>query len=83
MKVELPPEPEKIKWEGLIGDLNFGNAESLVPRILNALKGNERRMAAKAIIERLTRKEVRRRKDRPWAQLVLEAAGESLDPQPS
>jgi|tagenome__1003787_1003787.scaffolds.fasta_scaffold20885409_3 CRISPR-associated protein Cmr6 len=83
MKVELPPEPKKIKWEGLIKSLGVNNAESDVPRILNALKGNERRVAAVAIIERLTRKEVRRRKDRPWAQLVLEAAGESLDPQSS
>jgi len=40
-------------------------------------------MAAVAIIERLTRREVRRRKKKPWAQLVLEAAGESLDPQPA
>jgi CRISPR-associated protein Cmr6 len=83
MKVELPPEPEKIKWEGLIGKLNFGNAESEVTRILNSLKGNERRVAAVAIIERLTRKEVRRRREKEWVQRVFEAAGEPLDPQSS
>jgi CRISPR-associated protein Cmr6 len=83
MKVELPPEPDKIKWEGLIKTLGVNNAASEAPRILNALKGNERRVAAVAILERLTRREVRRRIDKPWAQLVLEAAGEKLDPQPA
>jgi len=83
MKVELPPEPERIKWEGLIKMLGVNNAESEVPRILNSLRGNERRTAAVAIIERLTRKTVRQRKDKPWARLVLEAAGEPLDPKTS
>jgi len=82
MKVELPPEPEKLKWEPLVASLGFGNADKEVPRILNGLKGEERRRAAVLIIARLERRELRRRRHKEWVPQLFDAAGEPLDPPP-
>ncbi len=69
--------PEKLKWEPIVASLNLGNVGSEVPRILGKLTGEERRRAVLAIIERFTRREVRRRaaEGKNWAKLVLEAEG--------
>ncbi len=83
MKVNRPPEPERIRWEPLVASLGFGNADNVVPRILDGLKGKERRDAAVSILEKLVRREVRRRKDKEWVQRLFEAAGEPLIPPPS
>lgn len=74
MKVELPPEPKKLKWEPLVSTLHFGNAGNEVSRILGQLKGEERRSAAVSIIARLERKSLKKHKDKEWVQRLFEAA---------
>jgi CRISPR-associated protein Cmr6 len=84
MKINRPPEPEKIKWEPLVASLGLGNAANVVPRILDGLKGEERRRAAVSILDKLVRRELRRhKKDKEWVQRLFEAAGEPLTPPPS
>jgi CRISPR-associated protein Cmr6 len=67
--------PEKLKWAPIVASLHLGNVGSEVPRILGQLTGEERRRAALAIIEKLTRNVVRHRAadGKDWAKLVLEA----------
>jgi CRISPR-associated protein Cmr6 len=82
MKVEPPPEPETMNPE-LFKQLNIGNADNLVPRILSPLKGEERRRAAAAIIAKLERKTLKKRMEMDWVKLLLAAAGEPLNPPAS
>jgi len=76
MSVAPKPVPRFI-WEPSVAALHLGNVGSEVPRILGQLTGEERRRAALAIIEKLTRNVVRRRaaEDKNWAKRVLEAEG--------
>ncbi|HEX4960987.1 MAG TPA: type III-B CRISPR module RAMP protein Cmr6 [Thermoanaerobaculia bacterium] len=67
--------PEKLKWQPIVAALHFGNAGSDVPRVLSQLTGEERRSAALAIIQRLTRRELKAKQDKNWVKLVFEAAG--------
>jgi CRISPR-associated protein Cmr6 len=75
MSVAPRAVPEKLKWEPIVAALHFGNAGSDVPRVLGQLTGEERRKAVLAIIQKFTRREIRNRKDKNWAKLVLEAEG--------
>jgi len=77
MSVPRQTEPEKVRWEPMLQGLGFGNAGDVVPRILKMLSGAERKRAADVILERLDRREVRKRKEKDWARQLLEAAGES------
>ncbi|MFL6235302.1 MAG: type III-B CRISPR module RAMP protein Cmr6 [Thermoanaerobaculia bacterium] len=75
MKIDRPPEPEKLNWKELLKTLQMGTADQIVPRILDRLKGEELRTAVAAMIVKLDRREVRRRRDKEWAQRLLEAEG--------
>lgn len=69
-------EAATVNWMFMIRGLGFGNAGDVVPRVLNLLRGAERRRAAQVIIEMLQRREVRRRLDKEWARELLAAAEE-------
>jgi CRISPR-associated protein Cmr6 len=75
-RMSLPegPKVEKVIWEPLVASLNFGNAADVVPRILGQLKGAERLKVAQAMVQRLGQKEVRKRQEKEWAKMLLEAA---------
>jgi CRISPR-associated protein Cmr6 len=79
LRLVIKPPPEKINWEAMIRGLGFGNAGNVVPRVLQALKDDERRRAANAIIGLLERKTLREKnhRDKPWVKELLAAAGES------
>jgi len=69
--------PEQPKWETRIRGIGWGNAADIVADLLSKHQGDTRREIAKTIIERMGgRREVRRRRDLPWVQTLLEAAGE-------
>lgn len=78
MSVPSTPKPEKVNWEPMLQGLNFGNAGDRVPRVLHLLSGAERQQAARAIIGKLGRKELRdkSRRDKDWVKQLFEAAGE-------
>lgn len=80
MSVPQKAEPEKVNWEPMIQGLGFGNAGDVVPKVLKLLSGAEQKSAAGVIIEKLGRKDVRKRKDKDWARQLLEAAGEQQPP---
>jgi CRISPR-associated protein Cmr6 len=80
MKVDRPPEPEKPNWQQLLKSLQPGNAAQIVPLILDRLKGEERRTAATAFIEKLDRRKIQK-SDKEWARRLLEAAGQAPKPQ--
>jgi hypothetical protein len=64
-------------WESRIRGIGWGNASPIVSDLLSAHTGNTRREIAKAILEKMGgRREVQKKKDRPWVQELLEAAGE-------
>jgi CRISPR-associated protein Cmr6 len=75
MSVPRKVEPEKVSWEPMLQGLGFGNAGDVVPKVLKLLAGAERKRAANVIIERLGRRELRR-KDKDWVRQLFEAAGE-------
>jgi CRISPR-associated protein Cmr6 len=77
MQVTIKAAPAKVNWEPMIKGVNAGNAGNLVPRVLQAVQGEERSRAAKAIIESMGgRRFLRSYKDKNWAKLLIEAAGE-------
>jgi hypothetical protein len=64
-------------WENRIRGIGWGNAAPIVSDLLSAHTGDTRREIAKAILEKMGgRREVQKKKDRPWVQELLEAAGE-------
>lgn len=63
-------------WAARIRLIQPGNAAQMVPDILGKLTGDERRLAAREIIQHLTLKVLRQKKDRDWVKLIFEAAGE-------
>jgi len=71
-------EPEKPNWEPQIQGLNFGNAGNVVPRVLQQLSGEEQRRAARIMVEKLGRRDLRdkSRRDKDWVKQLFEAAGE-------
>lgn len=73
MKVDRPPEPEKLNWKELLKTLQWGNADQIVPRILDRLKGEERRTAVAAVIEKLERRKLRKSQDKEWVRRLFEA----------
>ena len=75
MKVVPRALPEKLKWEPLVARLQFGNAPQEVPRLLSLLKGDERKRAALAMIEKLGRQGLNAKKEKEWVQLLKAAAG--------
>lgn len=75
LRIDRPPKPEPIKWEGLVASLNWGNAGSLVPQILT-LEGDERRRAAAVMISKLDRRKLRQRRETSWVQALLETEAE-------
>lgn len=66
--------PSGPGWEARVREINFGNAETFVPRLLGDYSGEERRAAARALVERLAPREVRKRQEKEWARLLLAAA---------
>jgi CRISPR-associated protein Cmr6 len=78
LRVALPPKPKPPGWEAMLIELDFGSAGDRVPRILGALKGEELRSAARAIISKLDRKALRekKRRDKDWVKRLFELAGE-------
>lgn len=66
--------PSASAWEARVRAIHFGNADSFVPRLLGELSGEERRRAAEAILQHLGPREVRKRREKEWAGLVLAAA---------
>ncbi|HEX4498945.1 MAG TPA: hypothetical protein VIE43_24930, partial [Thermoanaerobaculia bacterium] len=79
MKIDRPPEPAIPSLE-LLKQLNIGNADNLVPRILGPLQGEQRRQGAAAIIAKLERKTLKKRMEMEWVKLLLEAEGKPADP---
>jgi CRISPR-associated protein Cmr6 len=75
MSVPVKRAPEPINWEPMIQGLNFGNAGDIVPRVLHRLSGEDRRHAAKVIITKLGRRDLRK-KEKEWVKQLFEAAGE-------
>jgi hypothetical protein len=69
------PKTQSIPWQPMLQGLGFGNAAGIVPRILQGLSGTERRQAAKAIIEKLDPKALKKKKDKEWVQKLFEAEG--------
>jgi hypothetical protein len=64
-------------WENRIRGIGWGNAGPIVSDLLSTHAGDTRREIAKAILEKMGgRREVRKKKDLPWVQTLLEAAGE-------
>ena len=66
--------PSVPGWAARVRQINFGNAESFVPRLLGDYSGEERRAAARALLQQLVPREVKRRQEKEWARLLLEAA---------
>lgn len=73
MSVAPRAVPAKLKWEPIVAALHFGNAGSDVPRVLGQVTGDERRRAARAILERFTPKQLKTQKDKNWFKLASEA----------
>lgn len=78
-----PPPPKKepitVSWELRVKAIDRANAgEATVPPLLGELSGEERRLAANALIKKLERKWLKQRKDKEWVQNLYEAAGELL-----
>lgn len=78
-----PPAPavssvtEAPPWEARIRGLGWGNAGPIVAALLSEFKGDLRREAAKAIIERMGgKREFRAKRDKPWVQELFAAAEE-------
>jgi len=74
MSAPSKPKPESIPWELRIKGLHMGNAETVVPGVLAPLRGSARRQAADAIIARLGRRDLNKKKERDWVQQLLAAA---------
>ena len=60
----------------MIKGLNPGNAGKVVADVFRVVQGEERRDAAKAMIEAMGRKTFKSHKDKDWAKQLIEAAGE-------
>jgi hypothetical protein len=72
-----PSAPEAPNWKARIQGLGWGNAGSIVSVLLGELKGDVRREAAKAIIEKMGgKKEFKGKKDKAWVLELFEAAGD-------
>lgn len=78
MSVKPRALPEKFKWEPLVQQLDFSRADLLVSQIFAQVKGEDRRRAALAIIQKLDRKALKdkKRRDKEWVKLVFREAGE-------
>jgi CRISPR-associated protein Cmr6 len=65
-------------WEAWVRSIHFGNAEHEVSRVLAALTGKERGLAARRLVEHLKRKALLdpKRKDKEWVTKLLAAAQE-------
>lgn len=68
--------PSKPSWEARVRSIGLNNADHEVPRLFKELTEEDRRAAAKAIIERLERRTLRKKQEKEWVRLVFEAAGE-------
>src|SRR4029077_4364816 len=82
MKIERPPEPATPRLE-LLKQLNMGNANDLVPRILGPLQGEQRRQGAAAIIAKLERKALKKKMEKEGVKLLREGEGKPADPSTS
>ena len=60
-------------WEVRVRRIGQGNANVEVPRLLGEFSGEERRRMAQAILGHLGPKEVKKRKEKEWARMLLEA----------
>ncbi len=58
MSLPVRPKAEKVNWQPLVQSLHFGNAGDIVSKLLQQLKGDERRRAAAAIIDKLGKREL-------------------------
>ncbi|HEX3555846.1 MAG TPA: type III-B CRISPR module RAMP protein Cmr6 [Thermoanaerobaculia bacterium] len=78
MSVKMKALPERFNWEQKVQQLDLSRADFLVPQIFEHVKGEERRRAAVAIIQKLDRKSLKdkKRRDKEWVKLVLQEAGE-------
>jgi hypothetical protein len=73
----IPAAPEPPKWKERIKGIGWGNAGPIVSDLLSTHTGDTRREIAKAILEKMGgRREVKKKRDLPWVQTLLEAAGE-------
>src|SRR4029077_6170103 len=63
-------------WSTAIRLIQVNNAAQKVPEILGRLTGDERVLAAQQIIKHLGLRTIRQKRDREWAKLIFEAAGE-------
>jgi CRISPR-associated protein Cmr6 len=70
-----PAAPSPPSWTARVRQINRGNANVFVPRLLAELSGEDRRAAAQAVLQQLEPREVRKRQELEWARLLLEAAG--------
>jgi CRISPR type III-B/RAMP module RAMP protein Cmr6 len=71
---EPPPEPPKVDWSARVKAIGWGEAEAHVPRLLATLEGDDRRRAARRLVDVLGRNKLAR-KEKAWAKDLLEAAG--------
>lgn len=71
-------QPQAPAWRARLQGLGWGNAGPIVAALLTELQSETRAEAAQEIIVRLDRRELKRRKDKPWVQDLFEAAGEKL-----
>jgi CRISPR-associated protein Cmr6 len=67
-------QPASPIWEARVRQINPGNADHYVPDLLKDLSGEERRRAARAVIEHLGKKVLKRHAEKEWAKSLLEAA---------
>ncbi|HYO15793.1 MAG TPA: type III-B CRISPR module RAMP protein Cmr6 [Thermoanaerobaculia bacterium] len=70
-RMAAPSAPVK---EARIREIHLGNADTFVPRLLGELNGEERRAAARAVLSHLGQKAVKKKQEKDWARLLLEAA---------
>lgn len=69
-------QSSKPIWEARVRAIGLNNADHEVPRLFKELSEEDRKAAAKAIIERLEKRTLRKKKEKEWVRLVFEAAGE-------
>lgn len=60
----------------MMRDLNMSNAAQLLPRIYERVPKAELAAMAKSAIDKLTRKSLRNKLDKPWVKELFKAAGE-------
>jgi hypothetical protein len=64
-------------WKARIQGLGWGNAGPIVSELLSELKGDTRREAANAIIEKMGgKREFKAKREKPWVKELFEATGE-------